>query len=100
MGRSGHVLHVVGSMTLTELRDAQILSGFIKLQNKHQQHGVKDLQDQNSQVRPEPGGRLITLSLLSGPSMETSSISSPMLSSLLDRSDRWLKQTQETSVKR
>jgi len=33
MGDSGHVLHVVGSETLAELRDAQVLRGFIKLQN-------------------------------------------------------------------
>lgn len=84
MGRSGHLLHVVGSMTLTELRDAQVLSGFIKLQNKVR---FKDLKRQYAQGKPQPGG-LVTLSLLSGPSMETSSISSPILSSLLERSDR------------
>lgn len=32
MGESGHLLHVISSVTLTELRDAQVLSGFIKLQ--------------------------------------------------------------------
>lgn len=88
MGRSGHVLHVVGSMTLTELRDAQVLSGFIHLQNKQDRFHLKA---RDAQVNPgghTHSGRLITLSLLSGPSMETSSISSPMLNSLLERSDR------------
>lgn len=34
MGASGHVLHVVGSVTLTDLRDAQILRGFVKLSDR------------------------------------------------------------------
>lgn len=37
------------------------------------------------------GLKLVTWSLLSGPSIETSSISSPMLKELFDRSERWLK---------
>ncbi len=37
-GRSGHLLHVVGSVALTELRDAQVLRGFIKLQNRTEQN--------------------------------------------------------------
>lgn len=85
MDDSGHVLHVIGSMTLTELRDAQVLSGFIKLQNR-----TKHL-SYFTHLYPRhvaDAGALITFSLFSGPSMETSSISSPMLSSLFDRSDR------------
>ncbi|MED6239003.1 hypothetical protein ATANTOWER_000517 [Ataeniobius toweri] len=39
MGASGHVLHVVGVMTLTDVRDAQVLRGFIKLNNKQTERG-------------------------------------------------------------
>lgn len=52
-------------------------------------HSSCSVRTRCTQVKPEAG---LTLSLLSGPSMETSSISSPMLSSLLERSDRWLEQ--------
>lgn len=83
MGGSAHVLHVVSSMTLTELRDADVLSGFIHLWTETEMSLKLHLE---LQVKLE--GRGLTLSLWSGPSMETSSISSPMLSSLLERSER------------
>lgn len=50
-GGSGHILHVVGSVTLTELRDAQVLSGFIKLQNR--QTATGGLKTLYAQVNPE-----------------------------------------------
>ena len=34
LGASGHVLHVVGSVALTELRDAQVLGGVLHLRDR------------------------------------------------------------------
>lgn len=86
LGGSGHLLHVVGPVTSAELRDAQVLRAVPPLQSKQSTLGDPG-RPLKETVR---AGSEVTWLLTSGPSMETSSISSPMLSSLFERSDRWL----------
>lgn len=88
--RSRYVLHVTGSMTVAELRHADVLGASFKLSG----HRHQSFRTHAQQAGCVHTGWQLTLSLCSGPSMETSSISSPMLTSLLDKMERWLKTTE------
>lgn len=67
-------------MSLAELGHAHVLRASFKLSRQQTSTPVHK--------NRLPASHLLALSLSSGPSMETSSISSPMLPSLLDRMER------------